>query len=65
VSVQEIEVAVKKLSRKDFAEFRRWFAEHDWQLWDEQIERDSQAGKLDGLAHEALEELRSGKCRDL
>lgn len=65
MSVQDIEVAVTKLSPEDFAEFRRWFAEHDWKLWDKKIERDSAAGKLDRLADEALQELRSGKCRDI
>jgi hypothetical protein len=33
-----------------------WFSEHDWETWDEKIEKDSAAGKLDFLIDEALEE---------
>ena len=32
--------------------------------WDAQIEADASAGKLDGLAAEALAEYRSGKVRE-
>jgi len=37
-------------------------AERDW---DEQIERDERAGKLDGLIDRALEEHRAGRTRPL
>ncbi|MFB1485726.1 MULTISPECIES: hypothetical protein [unclassified Thiocapsa] len=32
-----------------------WLSEHDWETWDEEIEKDSAAGKLDFLINEALE----------
>ena len=35
---------------------RDWFAERDWERWDKQIEKDSEAGKLDFLIKEALNE---------
>ena len=65
MSVQELEVAVQKLSPEELAKFRRWFADFDWQLWDEQLERDVAAGKLDALAAQALDDLANGRCRDL
>jgi hypothetical protein len=37
----------------------------DEQRWDEQIERDVAAGKLDFLAQEALAEFEAGNCRTL
>ena len=39
--------------------------ETDWEAWDRQLEEDVKAGKLDQLAEEALEDLRSGRCTDL
>jgi hypothetical protein len=65
VSVQDIESAVQQLSAVDLAKFRRWFADYDWRLWDEQLERDVSSGKLDSLAAEALDDLANGRCREL
>lgn len=56
---------IAKLSPRDLAEFRAWFAEFDARVWDDQIEADAKAGKLDGLAAEALADYRAGKARDL
>ncbi|MBI4641283.1 MAG: hypothetical protein HY731_11345 [Candidatus Tectomicrobia bacterium] len=47
--VEELERAVASLSAEEYGEFRRWFLESDWAKWDEQIEEDSRAGKLDFL----------------
>lgn len=49
-SIQEIEEAVLKLSPEELAAFRAWFAEFEAATWDEQIERDVAAGRLDRLA---------------
>jgi hypothetical protein len=62
--LEDIESAVRDLSPEDLATFRRWFAEFDAAAWDEQIEEDAQAGRLDALAHEAIDELRGGRCTD-
>jgi len=64
-TVDEIETAVCRLSPGELANFRRWFAEFDAERWDEQIEQDVSAGRLDSLADQALEHLRSGRCRPL
>ncbi len=64
-NVPEIEAAVKELSREELAKFRRWFQEFDAEAWDRQFEGDALSGKLDALADEALEDLRSGRCTDL
>lgn len=65
MSVIEIENAVAKLSPEDFAAFRTWFEELAADRWDEQIERDAKAGKLDALAEHALAEHKAGKTREL
>jgi hypothetical protein len=64
-SVKEIESAVARLSAKELAVFRNWFAEFDGQAWDQQFERDVAAGRLDALGEEALRDLDEGRCTDL
>lgn len=63
--VEALEREVKKLSPEELAAFREWFVEHDWQVWDSQIERDSAEGKLDKFAAEALAEVERGETREI
>jgi len=63
--VQEIERAVLTLPKADYSRFRQWFLEEDWKKWDEQLDADVKAGKLDFLAAEALEAKKRGKLRTL
>lgn len=63
--IGKLEDQVKRLSAKELAEFRAWFAEFDAQVWDRQIEADSAAGKLDHLIQESAAERKSGKSRSL
>ena len=64
-TLDEIETAVSRLPEGDLVRFRRWFAEFDGERWDSQIEEDVRAGRLDSLADQALERLRSGRCKPL
>ena len=64
-SIKSIEKAVEALPPAELAEFRQWFAEFDAQAWDQQLERDAVAGKLDGLAAEALADHQAGSGRVL
>jgi hypothetical protein len=61
----EIETAVELLDEKEYGEFRRWFLDRDWELWDRQLEADCATGKLDFLVREARDARDSGKLRDL
>ena len=63
-TIKEIEEAVLRLSSKELAAFRGWFAQLDAAAWDRQIEEDIAAGRLDALADEALNDLREGRCTD-
>jgi hypothetical protein len=51
--IEDIQEAIEQLSADDLARFREWFEEFEARLFDEQIERDAKAGKLDKLAAEA------------
>jgi len=63
--VESLEREVEKLSPEELATFREWFATYDADAWDEQIERDVRAGKLDRLAAEALAAHDRGKTRGI
>jgi hypothetical protein len=63
--VEELERAVTSLTAEEYREFRQWFLERDWAQWDQQIEEDARAGKLDFLIREALEAKQQGKLQEL
>jgi len=63
--IEKIEQEVQALSPEELAQFRAWFLEYDWAAWDRQIERDSQAGRLDDLATRALRDHAAGKTTPL
>lgn len=64
-TVEQIEAAILKLSPQELSELSDWVLDLDERRWDEQIEKDIVAGKLDFLAQEALAEFEAGKCRTL
>lgn len=64
-NVTEIERAVQQLPPAELARFREWFAQYDAEQWDRAIEDDIQAGRLEGLADEALRDAQAGRCTDL
>jgi hypothetical protein len=63
--LETLEHDVQSLTPQELAEFRAWFAEYDWQLWDRQLEQDVAAGKLDAIAAEALAEYERGETTKL
>lgn len=63
--VENLEKQVQQLSHEELAEFRRWFAEFDAHLWDQQFEADVKAGKLDALAEKALRAHAAGQSTKL
>lgn len=62
--VEEIEAAIESLSEEEYVCLRKWFSEKDWEKWDRQIEADSEAGKLDFLMREALDEKAKGNLKE-
>lgn len=64
-TVEKIQSAIKSLSPEEYAHLRLWFFERDWEKWDRQIERDSEAGQLDFLIEEAFAEKAQGRLKEL
>jgi hypothetical protein len=57
----EIKKEIEALPKQEYIHLRQWFAEKDWEIWDKQIEEDSNSGKLDFLAKEAMQEENNRK----
>ena len=64
-TVEEIENAVAKLPPDELEAFRAWFEAFDAARFDETIERDIEAGRLDRLAEQSLANHRGGRTREL
>ena len=65
MTIENLEKAVPKLAPDQLAKFRDWFEAFDAARFDEKIERDAKAGKLDRLAEQALTDFREGRAREL
>ena len=64
-TVENILRSIESLSEEEYARLREWFAERDWEKWDNQLEEDSESGKLDFLIEEASDEKEKGKLKEL
>ncbi len=65
MSIKEIEAAIKELPVQEVTELMGWLAERHAQLWDEQIEDDLEAGRLDAVLAEAEKEYKAGLAKPL
>jgi len=63
--IDDLKAEIERLPNEEFREIFRWLSEKDWERWDEEIESDSEAGKLDFLVREAREQKARGNLKDL
>lgn len=56
MGIQEIETAITKLSVKQLIELSTWLEEYQARVWDQQIEDDLEAGRLDKILAEVSAE---------
>jgi hypothetical protein len=64
-TVDDIKEAVSKLTPGELARFRAWFEAFEEARFDQKIERDAEAGRLDELAEQALTDFRQGRAREI
>ena len=64
-NIDELKEEIEELPSEEFGELFRWLSEKDWERWDQEIEGDSEAGRLDFLGREAREEKAKGTLKDL
>jgi hypothetical protein len=65
MSIADIESAIVKLPAKEFAELMVWIQEYHDRVWDQQIEKDLDSGRLDTLMAAADKEYRQGLAKPL
>jgi hypothetical protein len=63
--VDELKTEIERLPENEFTELVGWLSEKDWGRWDQEIEADSESGKLDFLVREALDAKTKGTLKDL
>jgi len=54
MQIEQLQKEINRLSDVEFERLRRWFAEKDWERWDQQVETDIKSGKLAFLMDEAM-----------
>jgi hypothetical protein len=65
MTIEDLEKAVTQLPPDQFAQFRDWFEGFDAVRFDQKIERDIKAGKLDRSGDQAIDEFRKGRAREI
>jgi hypothetical protein len=61
-TVAEIESAIKNLKPQEIREVGHWLDQLREGLWDEQIDADAKAGRLDKMIAKAKADYRAGKA---
>jgi len=64
-NIEQIESAILSLPSSEFEQLRLWFLDLDYERWEQQIEQDIEAGRLEALAQEAISDFTSGHCREI
>ena len=63
--LEQIETDILALSAKDLEALKQWFADLDYEHWDQQIEQDIANGRLEAFGQEALAEFQAGRCQTI
>lgn len=63
LTLEQIESAILQLPPNEYQKLIEWFADLDYQRWDEQLEKNIADGKLEAFAKEAIAEFEAGNCR--
>lgn len=63
--VEEIKEAIAQLAPEELTGLSAWLADYQAQVWDEQIERDVEAGRLDALLEEVDAAYEAGEATPL
>jgi hypothetical protein len=65
MTLQELEKTISDLPPEELSKFREWFVAFDAKNWDQQLEADVTAGRLDVVADEAIREHQAGESTEL
>jgi hypothetical protein len=65
MSVEELQRVVSLLPAEELDRFSKWFEEFLADQWDQRIEADILAGRLDAVGRRADEDFEAGRCTPL
>lgn len=65
MQIEEIIKNIKQLPEKDLKALIEWIDDYTQQMWDEELKRDIEEGKLNKLAKQALKDYEEGKYKEL
>ena len=65
MSIDQLQAAVAHLPPEELERFARWLDEYRADLWDQRIEADILAGRLDEAARRADADFEAGRCTPL
>jgi hypothetical protein len=63
--LHQIQAAIRSLPSAEIRELSGWLEEYLADLWDQQIERDILAGRLDDMGRQADQDFDAGRCTSL
>lgn len=63
--VQSVEKMIEQFSPEELSRFAVWFADFRDGIWERQIERDSNAGRLDKLIEKAHKDFGAGLAKEI
>jgi hypothetical protein len=63
--LEKIEKEIASLDSSDVRKLSEWFAAYEADLWDKQIAKDADGGKLDALIEKAKRDIAEGKVSPL
>ena len=64
-NVSQIEDAVQKLPVEDARKVADWLQQYLDEKWDQEIDRDTAVGRLDGLWEKAKSDIAAGRVKSL
>jgi hypothetical protein len=64
-TLEDIEKAAIELPADQLAKFSAWFEAFEAARFDERIERDAKAGRLDRFAEQTLADFRADRAREM
>ena len=65
MSIHELETAVASLPPAELATFAQWFENYLADAWDDRIEGDIRAGRLDEAGRQADADFEAGRAKPL
>ncbi len=65
MTIEQLKAGITSLPKGEFAKFRNWFLELYNELWDIQMQEDTEAGRLDFLIDQVDRKIAAGEIYEI